>query len=69
VRQVDQVRPVVLVGQHGHAEHQRIDAGDHPSRRAQHPGDLGDHRLGGQVHRQRPVVRDDPVRALVAQER
>jgi hypothetical protein len=58
----------MLVGEHGHAEHQRVDAGQYPSRRAQHAGDLGHHRLGGQAHRQRPVVRQDAVRARVGQE-
>src|SRR2546430_10804181 len=32
--------PVMLVGEHGHAEHQRVDAGEHPAGRAQHAGDL-----------------------------
>ena len=68
VRQVDQVGPVILVGEHGHAEHQGVDAGEHPSARPQHTGDLGDHRLGDQVHGQRPVVGDDAIRAAVAQE-
>jgi hypothetical protein len=55
----------MLVGEHGHAEHQRVDAGEHPAGRAQHAGDLGHHRLGGQVHRQRPVLGQDAVRAAV----
>ena len=59
----------MLVGQHGHAEHQGVDAGEHPSARPQHAGDLGDHRLGGQVHGQRPVIGDDAIRAAVSQER
>ncbi len=58
----------MLVGEHGHAEHQGVDAGEHPAGRAQHAGDLGDHRLGGQVHGQRPVICDDPIGAAVAQE-
>jgi hypothetical protein len=59
----------MLVGEHGHAEDQGVDAGEHAAGRAQHAGDLGDHRLGGQVHGQRAVVGDDAVRAAVGQER
>ncbi len=58
----------MLVGEHGHAEHQGVDAGEHPSARPQYAGDLGDHRLGRQVYGQRPVVGDDAIRAAVSQE-
>lgn len=68
VRHVDQVRPAVLLGQHRHAEGERVHAGEHLPARAQHPGDLGHERLRGQVPRQRAVLGDDAVRAAVGEE-
>jgi len=68
VRQVDQMGPVMLVGEHRHAEHQGVDTGQHPPGRAQDARDLGDHRLGGQVRGQGTVLGDDVIGAAVGQE-
>jgi hypothetical protein len=65
VRQVDQMSPVMLVGQHRHAEHQRVDAGEHAPARSQDARDLADHLLGSQVGGQRPVLGDDVVGTAV----
>jgi hypothetical protein len=65
VRQVDQMSPVMLVGEHRHAEHQRVDAGEYPTPRAQDARDLTDHLLGDQVGRQGPVLGDDVIRTAV----
>jgi len=62
------VRPAVLLGEHGHAEGERVHAGEHLPAWAQYPRDLGYQRLGGQVPRQRAVLGDDPVRAAVREE-
>lgn len=58
----------MLLGEHGHAEGERVHAGEHLPARAQYPRDLGYERLGGQVPRQRAVLGDDAVRAAVGEE-
>jgi hypothetical protein len=68
VGHVDQVRPAVLLGEHGHPEGQRVDAGEHLPAGPEHARDLGDQLLGGQPQGQRPLLGDHAVGAAVRQE-
>jgi hypothetical protein len=58
----------MLLGEQGHAEGERVHAGEHLPARAQHPRDLRHKLLGGQVPGQRAVLSDDAVRAAVGEE-
>jgi len=58
----------VLLGQHRHAEHQRVHAGQHLPAGTEHPRDLGHDVLGRQPQRERAVLGDHAVGAAVGQE-
>ena len=58
----------MLLGQHRHAEHQRVHADEHLTAGAEHARDLGYHVLGRQPERERPVLGDHAVGAAVGQE-
>ena len=61
MRQVGEPGPAALSGEDGHAEHQRVDAGEQLPARPEHPGDLGGEVLGHQLPGQRPILGDDCV--------
>lgn len=58
----------MLLGEHGHAEGERVHAGEHLPAGAQHARDIRHERLRGQVPRQRAVFGDHAVRAAVGEE-
>ncbi|MGD0554358.1 MAG: hypothetical protein ABSA93_05180 [Streptosporangiaceae bacterium] len=66
--QVGEFRPVLVLGEHRHAEHQRVHAGKHPPGRPQHPADVGDQRFSGQGQRKGAALGDDAVSGPVREE-
>jgi len=69
VRQVGEVGPLMPFGQHGHAQDQRVHAGEQLTPGPQHPRDLRGEVLRHEVPGQCAVLGDHAVRAAVGEER